>query len=73
MAAIGRSPAGVAMGVSGDAQTGQTDEDTHCHVPFVQVAMSWLHADEGQDIPGVSHRLPLFGVVARHGAVGAGA
>jgi hypothetical protein len=65
-----RSPSGVAMGVSGDAQTGHNPlvEYRHCQRPFVQTAIRWLHADGGQARFGVSQALPRLGMYDGHGA-----
>ena len=59
---MGRSPSGVAIGVSGDAHTGHIVEYVHFQRPSVQTAIVWSHADEGQATFAVSQALPWLGM-----------
>jgi hypothetical protein len=69
---MARSPSGVAIGVSGDAHTGQFVEYVHFHRPFVHTAIVWLHAEEGQAMFGVSQAPPWFGMTEGQGGTVAG-
>jgi hypothetical protein len=67
---MGRSPDGVAIGVSGEAQTGQSVDTFHCHAPSVHTAIVCSQALGGQDMPGVSQAAPSFGTIGGQGADG---
>lgn len=64
---MGRSPNGVAIGVSGEAQTGQTSESVQCQTPLVHTAIVSWQAVCGQAIPGESHAAPAFGTIDGQG------
>lgn len=70
---MGRSPNGVAIGVSGEAQTGQTYDSFHCQTPLVHTAIVSWQAVCGQAIPGVSQAAPAFGTIDGQGDEGVSA
>ena len=66
-AAIGCSPDGVAMGVSGAAQIGH-DPRRHCHTP---PSHEMTRSQSGpQDAPGVLQGEPAWGIFVGHPAPG---
>jgi hypothetical protein len=78
MSAMGRSPVGVAIGVSGDAQTAAPPHRVvsvvHCQSPSSQLTVN-PHSVDAQEVPaGSVHGAPLLGTSEGHGAwsVGAG-
>jgi hypothetical protein len=64
--AIGRSPSGVAIGVSGAAQIGHCPP--HCHRPSVQVIVKVQSGP--QDAPGALHGVPACGITGGQSPAG---
>src|SRR3954470_13012647 len=67
--AMGRSPRGVAMGVSGDAHTGraQWPASSHRQSPSLQTAMVSSQVMPGQELRSGAQAIPWLGMIPEQG------